>query len=171
MSGTSSDHTLLSGPLGVSRGRTAESPLADPTGGDAAGGVRRHSGGLLFARSRAAERPPVMMLKFEILRWLSNLSDPGVIERATTDLALRYFLQIRISGPLPHPTSLCRFRAWLGGERFRQVFSRVVQIARQHGGVKDHLRLNDATISEASGETIGCVGCHESRRTALWALV
>jgi len=89
--------------------------------------------------------PPVMMLKFEVLRWFFNLSDPGVIERATTDLAFRHFLQIRISGPLPHPTSLCRFRARLGVEGFREIFSRVVRIAREHGVVKDRLRLKDAT--------------------------
>lgn len=89
--------------------------------------------------------PPVLMLKFEVLRWLYNLSDPGVVDRARTDLAFRYFLQIPLRGALPDPSSLCRFRGRLGTEGFGKVFNEVVQIARDHGVVKDRLRLKDAT--------------------------
>lgn len=95
-------------------------------------------------RGRPGE-PPLMMLKLETLRWLHNLSDVGVMERGTTDLAYRFFLQIPVSGGLPAPSTLCRFRGRLGEEGFRQIFDQIVAIARDNGVVKDRLRLKDAT--------------------------
>ncbi len=93
---------------------------------------------------RPAERP-VLMLKLEYLRYHHNLSDRQVIERSTTDLAFRYFLQVDLYDPLPHPSSLCRFRGRLGTDGFHKVFDKVVGLAREHGLVKDRLRLKDAS--------------------------
>jgi transposase len=98
--------------------------------------------------SRDKGRPadsPVMMLKLEYLRYHYNLSDREVIARATTDLAFRLFLQISPYYGLPDPTSLHYFRARLGKEGFRTVFHRLVGVAREHGLVKDRLRIKDAT--------------------------
>lgn len=88
---------------------------------------------------------PVMMLKLEFLRYQHNLSDREVIARAETDLAFRYFLKLPLRGCLPDPSSLCVFRGRLGVEGFRQVFNQVVAVAREHGIVKDRLRIKDAT--------------------------
>mgnify|MGYP003575622510 FL=1 len=88
---------------------------------------------------------PVMMLKLEYLRYHHNLSDREVIGRAQTDLAFRCFLQIPLHGWLPDPSSLCIFRGRLGTQGFRQIFERVVHTAREHGVVKDRLRIKDAT--------------------------
>lgn len=88
---------------------------------------------------------PVLMLKLEFLRYYANLSDSQVIERAKTDVAFRYFLQIGVREPLPVPSLLSIFRGRLGREGFRQVFDKVVGMAREHGLVKDRLRLKDAT--------------------------
>ena len=93
---------------------------------------------------RPAE-PPVFMLKLEYLRYHHNLSDREVIARAETDMAFRYFLQVPVRGWLPHPSSLCIFRGRLGVKGFRQVFNQVVHTAREHGVVKDRLRIKDAT--------------------------
>jgi IS5 family transposase len=93
---------------------------------------------------RPAE-PPVLMLKLEYLRYHHNLSDAGVITRTETDLAFRYFLQIPIRWRLPDPSSLCIFRGRLGTKGFRKVFDQVVGVAREHGIVKDRLRIKDAT--------------------------
>jgi transposase len=93
---------------------------------------------------RPAESP-VLMLKLEYLRYHHNLSDREVIARAETDLAFRYFLQIPLRWPLPDPSSLCIFRGRLGTKGFRQVFRQVVHTAREHGVVKDRLRIKDAT--------------------------
>jgi len=89
--------------------------------------------------------PPVLMLKLEFLRYQFGLSDRQVIKRAETDAAFRYFLQIGCREPLPDPSLLSHFRGRLGETGFRQVFNGVVAVARQHGLVKDRLRLKDAT--------------------------
>lgn len=88
---------------------------------------------------------PVMMLKLEYLRYHHNLSDREVIRHAQTDLAYRCFLQIPLRGWLPDPSSLCVFRGRLGTQGFRQIFDQVVHTAREHGVVKDRLRIKDAT--------------------------
>lgn len=89
--------------------------------------------------------PPVMMLKLEYLRYHHNLSDREVIARAETDLAFRCFLELPLRGWLPDPSSLCVFRGRLGTEGFQKIFNQVVRLAREHGIVKDRLRIKDAT--------------------------
>ncbi len=88
---------------------------------------------------------PVTMLKLEYLRYHHNLSDREVISRSRTDMAFRYFLQLPIEWKLPDPSSLCNFRGRLGRKGFHQVFDQVVGTAREHGVVKDRLRIKDAT--------------------------
>jgi len=89
--------------------------------------------------------PPVMMLKFEYLRYHYSLSDRQVIERTRTDVSFRLFLQVDVYDTLVDPSSLCYFRGRLGTAGFREVFDQVVGQAREHGLVKDRLRLKDAT--------------------------
>jgi transposase len=93
---------------------------------------------------RPAESP-VLMLKLEYLRYHDNLSDRQVIGRAETDGAYRYFLQIGVREPLPNPSSLCYFRGRLGCNGFRRVFQQLIHEAREHGLVKDRLRIKDAS--------------------------
>lgn len=88
---------------------------------------------------------PLLMFKFELLRYFYGLSDRQVIERCWTDLLFRYFLQIGITSPLPDPSSLTRFRGRLGAEGFTKIFDRLVAQARDAGLVRDRLRLKDAT--------------------------
>jgi transposase len=88
---------------------------------------------------------PVLMLKLEYLKFRSNLSDCQVVARAETDMGFRWFLQLSSKQPLPHPSSLCIFRGRLGQQGFRQVFDKLVGMAREQGFVKDRLRIKDAT--------------------------
>jgi transposase len=106
-------------------------------------------GGLLAGyyspdRGRPSE-VPVRMLKLEFLRYHDNLSDRQVIARAETDIAYRFFLQLSMRERLPDPSSLCYFRGRLGVEGFRRVFWDLISQAREHGLVKDRLRIKDAT--------------------------
>lgn len=94
--------------------------------------------------------PPLRMFKLEVLSFLYGLSDRQVIERASTDLLFRFFLQIGINAPLPHPSTLTHFRARLGADKFRDIFEALVAQARKRGYVKDRLRLTDATHVLAS---------------------
>jgi len=98
--------------------------------------------------SQTLGRPPeypVLMLKLSFLSYFCNLTDRGVIARSQTDFAFRHFLQIPVYWKLPDPSSLCYFRARMGEEGFRKVFEGVVQAAREHGVVRDRLRIKDAT--------------------------
>ena len=94
--------------------------------------------------------PPLRMLKIEFLSYLYGLSDRQVIERASTDILFRYFLQIGLMAPLPDPSSLTRFRARLGVENFQKIFDLLVSQARKRGLVQDRLRLTDASHVIAS---------------------
>lgn len=89
--------------------------------------------------------PPVMLLKLEFLRYQYNLSDRQVIARAKTDLSFRYFLQVDHYHCLVDPSLLCLFRGRLGRDGFRKVFNQLVGMAREHGLVKDRLRIKDAS--------------------------
>jgi len=95
-------------------------------------------------RGRPADSP-VLMLKLEYLRYHDNLSDRQVIERAKTDMAYRYFLQLGQQDRPPHASMLSYFRGRLGRDGFREVFQRLVGIAREKGLVKDRLRVKDAS--------------------------
>ena len=113
---------------------------------------------------RPAESP-VLMLKLEYLRYHYNLSDREVISRGQTDLAFRYFLQLPLHWSLPDPSSLCTFRGRLGVEGFRRVFDQVVRTAREHGVVKDRLRIKDATHVIADVAVPTALAARSARRT------
>lgn len=95
-------------------------------------------------KGRPGEDIP-LMLKLSYLCYQHNLSDRQVIDRAKTDLAFRWFLRVPLSWALPDSSSLCNFRGRLGVKGFKKVFQEVVQAAREHGVVKDRLRIKDAT--------------------------
>ena len=88
---------------------------------------------------------PLLMLKLEFLQYHDNLSDRQVMARAQTDVAYRYFLGVPMKKELPDHSSLCIFRGRLGVEGHRQIFHAIVAQAREHGLVKDRLRVKDAT--------------------------
>jgi transposase len=88
---------------------------------------------------------PLLLLKLEFLQYQYNHSDRQVIEQARSNMAYRYFLELALHSPLPHHTLLTYFRQRLGVERHQQIFDAMVAQAREHGLVKDRLRLKDAT--------------------------
>lgn len=88
---------------------------------------------------------PVLLLKLEFLRYLCNLSDRQVMERADTDMLFRWFLQVPIRFQLPDASLLAKFRGRLGTEGFKRIFDQLITSARQSGLVKDRLRLKDAS--------------------------
>jgi len=88
---------------------------------------------------------PILLLKLEFLAFHYGLSDREVVKTAQVNLAFRFFLHLSRRSPLPHPTLLTHFRNRLGAEKHQQVFDDIVGQARQHGLVKDRLRLKDAT--------------------------
>lgn len=103
---------------------------------------------LAEAYSAGLGRPaidPVRLLKVLFLRFHYGLSDRQVMERARTDLAFRWFLGLGLREGVPDHTTDTYFRRRIGAERFGRVFQELVTQAREHGLVKDRLRLKDAT--------------------------
>jgi transposase len=88
---------------------------------------------------------PVRMLKILFLCFHYRLSDRQVMARAQTDLAFRWFLDLRLDEALPNHTSDTYFRNRIGPDRFQAIFQELVGQARERGLVKDRLRLKDAT--------------------------
>ena len=88
---------------------------------------------------------PLLLLKLEFLQYQYNHSDRQVIEHSRSNMAYRFFLDLGLHSPLPHHTLLTYFRQRLGTERHQRVFDALVGQAREHGLVKDRLRLKDAT--------------------------
>jgi transposase len=88
---------------------------------------------------------PTLMFKLQYLCYHCRLSDRQVIERSKTDIAFRFFLQVDVNNLLPDPSSLSRFRGRLTKDGFRSVFDKIVATAREHGLVRDRLRLKDAS--------------------------
>jgi IS5 family transposase len=88
---------------------------------------------------------PLLLLKLEFLQYHYNLSDRQVTDQAHYNMAFRLFLGLSLHSSLPHHTLLTVFRERLGTERHQKLFDLIVAQAREHGLVKDRLRLKDAT--------------------------
>jgi transposase len=88
---------------------------------------------------------PLLLLKLEFLQYHYNLSDRQVIDQAHYNRAFRLFLGLGLDSALPDPSLLSHFRRRLGADQHQRVFDAVVGQAREHGLVKDRLRLKDAT--------------------------
>lgn len=98
---------------------------------------------------------PVRMLKILFLRFHYHLSDRQVIERTVTDMAFRWFLALGVRAEVPNHTNGTHFRHRIGVESFQQVFQDLVRQAREHGLVRDRLRLKDATHLFADVAKVG----------------
>jgi IS5 family transposase len=88
---------------------------------------------------------PVLLLKLEFLPHHYDLSDREVIKHCQVNMAFRLFLDLGPRSPLPDPSLLTYFRARLGPETHQQIFQDLIAQARQHGLVKDRVRLKDST--------------------------
>ena len=93
---------------------------------------------------RTAE-DPVRMIKLAFLQYQYNLSDREVLKQVQVNVAYRFFLDLSLDSALPTSGLLSQFRKRLGQERHQALFDDLVAQAREHGLVKDRLRLKDAT--------------------------
>jgi len=90
---------------------------------------------------------PEEMFKLLLLKVMYPMSDRDLIERATTDLAYKYFLAIAPEAELPHPTSLTKFRKLRLKEPgfLDRLIGKTVQIAIEKGLIKSGKIIVDAT--------------------------
>jgi transposase len=87
---------------------------------------------------------PEVMVRLIFLQLQYKLSDRGVVDRAQTDHAFRYFLGLDWSDELPHPTSLTKFRERLGEAGFKALFHGVLKQALERKLVSPKRLLIDS---------------------------
>lgn len=98
---------------------------------------------------------PEVLLRLIFLQLQYRLSDRGVIERAQTDHAFRFFLGLDWNHELPHPTTLTKFRERLGEERFKDIFTGFLRQAMERGLVSGQRLMIDSYSIRADISTPG----------------
>lgn len=90
---------------------------------------------------------PREMFRLLLLKVLYPMSDRDLIERATTDMAFKYFLGVEPEATLPHPTSLTKFRKLRLKEEglLDRLIGKTVEIAISKGIIKTGTIILDAT--------------------------
>ena len=106
--------------------------------------VRAAVAELYHDRTGRPARDPEMLMRLTFLQMQYHLSDRGVIERAQTDHAFRFFLGLDWNDELPHPTTLTKFRNRLGEEGFKAIFGGILEQAEQAGLVTNRRLLIDS---------------------------
>jgi transposase-like protein DUF772 len=91
------------------------------------------------------EKEKVLLFKLCFLQFHYNLSDRDVLKAAQVNVAYRFFLDLSVESKLPTSGLLLQFRTRLGATAFEAIFADLVRQAREHGLIKDRLRLKDAT--------------------------
>ena len=92
---------------------------------------------------------PLLMFKVVFLQFLYDLSDYVIEDELNDRLSFKMFVGLEVDEAPPDHSSVSRFRDRLGPERFRDIFNRVVSMARDKGIVSDKLHIIDATDVKA----------------------
>jgi transposase, IS5 family len=92
---------------------------------------------------------PLLMFKVIFLQFLYDLSDYVIEDELTDRLSFKMFVGLEVDEAPPDHSSISRFRDRLGPERFKDIFNRIVSMARDKGIVSDKLHIIDATDIKA----------------------
>jgi IS5 family transposase len=92
---------------------------------------------------------PILMFKVVFLQFLYDLSDYVIEDELTDRLSFKMFVGLEVDEAPPDHSSISRFRDRLGPERFKDIFNRIVSMAREKGIVSDKLHIIDATDIKA----------------------
>src|SRR5437899_10608324 len=93
----------------------------------------------------APAEDPGRLRKLSLLQFQYDLSESQVLRQAQGNVAFRFLLDFSLESALPVASLLSQSRTRLGVERFTRVFNEILRQGREHGLVKDRLRLKDAT--------------------------
>lgn len=125
-------------------------------------------------RSGEIGRPPyaaLAMVKALYLQALYDLSDPGLEEALTDRLSFRRFCGFKLDAATPDETTICRFRAAVGGV-LEACFAEVNRQLDAKGLILKKGTLMDATLIEARlnppAATAGLGARHEKEPDADW---
>lgn len=79
------------------------------------------------------------------LEFLYNLSDVEVSRQCQYNLLFRYFVGLKINEDSPDDTTLVVFRKRLGEAKFKDIFNRIIKIAKDKG-----IRIGETKIADAT---------------------
>ncbi len=94
---------------------------------------------------------PIMMFKYLLLKVLYPVSDKGLVKRAFTDMAYKYFLGLNPEDPVIDSTSLTKFRR----QRLKDtnilelLIGKTVKIAKENGLLNSKTIIVDSTHTNA----------------------
>jgi len=92
---------------------------------------------------------PLLMFKILFLQFLYDLSDYVIEEELKDRLSFKMFAGLDVDETPPDHSNISRFRDRLGPERFKEIFNRIVVMAREKGIISDKLHIIDATDIKA----------------------
>ena len=92
---------------------------------------------------------PVILFKVVFLQFLYDLSDRQIQDQVNLHLGCKWFAGLMPEEAAPDHSTICRFRARLGPEKFQEIFNTIIERARTAGLVHDRLRIIDATHLQA----------------------
>ncbi len=93
--------------------------------------------------------PPLLMFKIVFLQFLYDLSDYVIEDELNDRLSFKMFVGLEVDEAPPDHSSISRFRDRLGPERFKDIFNRIVSMAKDKGIISDKLHIVDATDIKA----------------------
>jgi IS5 family transposase len=115
--------------------------------------VNRLVSGLYSKSMGRPSWPPVLMVKALLLQYLYNISDESLEEALSMNLAFKFYCDLDWNAKGPDATTLVKFRARLGPNRFARIFNEVVQQAADHNLISDALSIVDSTDVKARVDT------------------
>jgi transposase, IS5 family len=92
---------------------------------------------------------PILMFKITFLQFLYDLSDYVIEEELNDRLSFKMFVGLEVEETPPDHSTISRFRDRLGAERFKDIFNRIVAMAKEKGIVTDKLHIIDSTDVKA----------------------
>lgn len=92
---------------------------------------------------------PLLMFKIVFLQFLYDLSDYVIEDELNDRLSFKMFAGLEVDEAPPDHSSISRFRDRLGPERFKDIFNRIVSMAKDKGIISDKLHIMDATDIKA----------------------
>jgi IS5 family transposase len=92
---------------------------------------------------------PIRVFKYLLLKILDNLSDVDVVERARTDMAYKFFLDITPEAEVIHSSTLTKFRRLRlnDGKLLELLINKSVELAIDEGLIKSRTLIVDSTHS------------------------
>jgi len=92
---------------------------------------------------------PIRMFKYLLLKILDNLSDVDVVERARTDMAYKFFLDVAPESEVIHSSALTKFRKLRlnDGNLLDMLINKSVELAIEEGLIKSRTIIVDSTHS------------------------